>query len=75
MSHAHEPEPEYNEKQADQTSSLEKGAVHDYVVQQTDSRYHFDAADLDRVQRKLKQRHVQMIAVSTFRSLRHIPAR
>ena len=53
---------EYEEK-PDQTSSLEKGAVHDYVVQQTDPRYHFDAADLDRVQRKLKQRHVQMIAV------------
>ena len=32
----------------DQTSSLEKGDVHDYVVQQTDQRYHFDAADLDR---------------------------
>ena len=25
-----------------------------------DERYHFDAADLDHVQRKLKQRHVQM---------------
>ena len=61
---------EYGEK-IDQTSSLEKGPVQDYVVQQTDNRYHFDAADLDRVQRKLKQRHVQMIAVSpafTFRA-------
>ncbi|OSD05392.1 general amino acid permease 1 [Trametes coccinea BRFM310] len=53
---------EYDEK--DQNSSLEKGAVHDYVVQHTDNRYHFDAADLDRVQRKLKQRHVQMIAIA-----------
>lgn len=53
----------YDEK-ADQTSSVEKGVVHDYVVQDHDNRYHFDAADLDRVQRKLKQRHVQMIAVS-----------
>lgn len=26
----------------------------------TDERYHFDDADLDRVQRRLKQRHVQM---------------
>ncbi|KAI0358183.1 general amino acid permease 1 [Trametes cingulata] len=52
----------YDEK--DQTSSLEKGAVHDYVVQHTDNKYHFDAADLDRVQRKLKQRHVQMIAIA-----------
>jgi amino acid transporter len=29
-----------------------------------DDRYHFDAADLDRVQRRLKQRHVQMIAIA-----------
>ncbi|RPD64510.1 general amino acid permease 1 [Lentinus tigrinus ALCF2SS1-7] len=56
-------EHEYGEK-PDQTSSVEKGTVHDYVVQQTDNRYHFDAADLDRVQRKLKQRHVQMIAIA-----------
>ncbi|KAI0664522.1 general amino acid permease 1 [Cubamyces menziesii] len=54
---------DYDEK-ADQGSSLEKGAVHDYVVQHTDNKYHFDAADLDRVQRKLKQRHVQMIAIA-----------
>ena len=60
---------DYDEK-ADQGSSLEKGAVHDYVVQHTDNKYHFDAADLDRVQRKLKQRHVQMIAVSTRPSSR-----
>ncbi|KAI0642018.1 general amino acid permease 1 [Trametes meyenii] len=53
---------QYDDK--DQTSSLEKGAVHDYVVQHSDDRYHFDAADLDRVQRKLKQRHVQMIAIA-----------
>ena len=59
MSEGHE----YKEK-PDQTSSLEKGAVHDYVVQHNGDKYHFDAADLDRVQRKLKQRHVQMIAVS-----------
>ncbi|KAI1786152.1 general amino acid permease 1 [Ganoderma leucocontextum] len=51
-------------QEKDQTSSLEKGGVHDYVVQQPDQRYHFDAADLDRVQRKLKQRHVQMIAIA-----------
>ncbi|KAI0714195.1 general amino acid permease 1 [Cerioporus squamosus] len=57
-------EHEYGEKQPDHTSSVEKGTVHDYVVQQTDNRYHFDAADLDRVQRKLKQRHVQMIAIA-----------
>ena len=54
-------------EKADHTSSLEKGVVHDYVTTQTDSRYHFDAADLDRVQRRLKQRHIQMIAVSIAR--------
>ncbi|OBZ74157.1 Arginine permease [Grifola frondosa] len=56
-----DPVPAYDEK--DNSSSLEKGGVHEYV-QHTDSRYHFNAADLDRVQRKLKQRHVQMIAIA-----------
>ncbi|KAF9804049.1 hypothetical protein IEO21_09485 [Rhodonia placenta] len=42
-------------------SAAEKANVREYVVQ-TDPRYHFDAADLDKVQRRLKQRHVQMIA-------------
>ncbi len=53
------------ESHPDGTSSLEKGAVHDYVDHHADDRYHFNSADLDRVQRKLKQRHVQMIAVSS----------
>jgi len=47
--------------------SLEKGGDADYVVPAAavaDSSYHFDAADLDRVQRRLKQRHVQMIAIA-----------
>lgn len=45
-------------------SSLEKGSQ-DLAVQDEKSGYAFDAADLDQVQRKLKQRHVQMIAVRT----------
>lgn len=45
-------------------SSLEKGAP-ELAVQDDKSGYAFDAADLDQVQRKLKQRHVQMIAVCT----------
>ena len=49
--------PVYDEK--NESGSLEKGGTHDYVVQ-TDSKFHFNAADLDRVQRRLKQRHVQM---------------
>ncbi|KAK7686313.1 hypothetical protein QCA50_010537 [Cerrena zonata] len=48
-------------------SSLEKGGVNDYVVHHNDAdsrRFQFDASDLDRVQRRLKERHVQMIAVA-----------
>ncbi|PIL24827.1 transporter [Ganoderma sinense ZZ0214-1] len=48
----------------DGTSSVERGTIHDYVPQHQDDRYNFDPADLDRVQRKLKQRHVQMIAIA-----------
>jgi amino acid transporter len=36
------------------TKQLEKGAT------PTTDRYRFDQSDLDRVQRRLKQRHVQM---------------
>lgn len=53
--------PPYDEKQDD--SSLEKGK--EQCVVQTRNNYQFDVNDLDQVQRKLKQRHVQMIAVST----------
>lgn len=35
----------------------------DYVVA-ADSKFQFDASDLDRVQRRLQQRHVQMIAIA-----------
>ncbi|KAJ1306593.1 hypothetical protein OPQ81_007593 [Rhizoctonia solani] len=49
----------------DKNGSLEKGA---YTAQapiaQDDPRYHFDPHDLDQVQRRLKQRHVQMIAIA-----------
>ncbi|KAJ7581832.1 general APC amino acid permease [Mycena floridula] len=34
------------------------------ATKETDGRYHFDEHDLDRVQRRLKQRHVQMIAIA-----------
>ncbi|EIN06222.1 general APC amino acid permease [Punctularia strigosozonata HHB-11173 SS5] len=43
-------------------SSLEKGPV-DTSSEKSD-RYAFDAADLDRVQRRLSQRHIQMIAIA-----------
>ncbi|EMD39101.1 hypothetical protein CERSUDRAFT_112793 [Gelatoporia subvermispora B] len=58
--------PEY-EKTVD-SNSLEKGGVHDYVVQTPpngrDHHYNLDASELDHVQRRLKQRHVQMIAIA-----------
>jgi amino acid transporter len=41
--------------------SLEQG-ITEYVVRA--DRYHFDAADLVHVQRRLKQHHVQMIAIA-----------
>ncbi|PCH44566.1 general amino acid permease 1 [Wolfiporia cocos MD-104 SS10] len=58
-----EPPPYGDGKSAD-GSSVEKGGVHAYPVSTDDARYQFDAADLDLVQRRLKQRHVQMIAVA-----------
>lgn len=33
------------------------------------SRYYFDQSDLDRVQRRLKQRHVQMFVPSSYASV------
>ncbi|TFY63642.1 hypothetical protein EVG20_g6228 [Dentipellis fragilis] len=46
--------------------SLEKGGPPAYVVHTApeDDKFHFDPSELDRVQRKLKQRHVQMIAIA-----------
>lgn len=44
----------------------DKGAIHDYVVHGSDQSYELDVSDRDHVQRKLKERHVQMIAVSVF---------
>ena len=45
--------------------SLEKGPTeleHEHVAS-ADDRYHFNKSDLDRVQRRLKQRHVQMFVL------------
>jgi hypothetical protein len=43
---------------------LEKEEIAAPAVVIADNRYHFDAADLDQVQRRLKQRHVQMCVFS-----------
>ncbi|CAE6459590.1 unnamed protein product [Rhizoctonia solani] len=49
----------------DKNGSLEKGAYATQApIAQDDPRYHFDPHDLDQVQRRLKQRHVQMIAIA-----------
>ena len=44
--------------------SLEKGPAERVIP--ADDRYHFNQSDLDRVQRRLKQRHVQMFVPSLF---------
>jgi amino acid transporter len=41
-------------------ASLEKGITSTVHLARGNDRYHFDQSDLDRVQRRLKQRHVQM---------------
>ncbi|TFK48431.1 general amino acid permease 1 [Heliocybe sulcata] len=49
----------------DKSASVEKGASSEDVhVVQAREQYHFDANDLDRVQRRLHERHVQMIAIA-----------
>ena len=58
-----------NEKVGSQ-SSLEKGSSVSPTqdnFKSADPRYHFDVHDLDRVQRRLKQRHVQMYVLFTTR--------
>ena len=47
------------------SSFAEKGGIQDYVVP-GDAKYKLDVAERDHVQRRLKERHVQMIAVSLF---------
>ncbi|CAA7269266.1 unnamed protein product [Cyclocybe aegerita] len=50
-------------KEKRDSSSIEEGIAESNVVQ-THPQYHFEVHDLDRVQRRLKQRHVQMIAIA-----------
>lgn len=53
-----------SENRPDSTSfdnkHLEKGPHPAEYVAPADDRFHFDQSDLDQVQRRLKQRHVQM---------------
>ena len=51
-------DPDYN---SFNNKTLEKGPVE--PVADADDRFHFNASDLDRVQRRLKQRHVQMFVL------------
>ena len=46
----------------------------DIAAHPTDAkaRYHFDQSDLDRVQRRLKQRHVQMFVPFSHASVVHL---
>jgi len=45
---------------------LEKGSPAAQYAAPADNRHHFDQSDLDRVQRRLKQRHVQMFVSLLF---------
>jgi amino acid transporter len=44
--------------------SLENGGSKEVPITNSNPQYHFDVHDLDQVQRRLKQRHVQMIAIA-----------
>ncbi|OCH96295.1 general amino acid permease 1 [Obba rivulosa] len=59
-----EPTPEAPTYEKGDGSSLEKGGVRDYIVNPSENNYQLDVGDLDQVQRRLKQRHVQMIAIA-----------
>ena len=53
--------PPYDEKR--DGSSVEKGKEEFVVAESGSHGYHFDTHDLDQVQRKLQQRHVQQMKV------------
>ncbi|KAG8959749.1 hypothetical protein FRC03_007525 [Tulasnella sp. 419] len=55
---------EKTEKTPSFNGSLEKGNLNQTTYTVEEDKYHFDAHDLDKVQRRLKQRHVQMIAIA-----------
>ena len=64
MSSDHSPSA-YDEKDQTSIEKTEKGPeAHDYVVHPNAKHLNLDATEGDGVQRRLKQRHVQMIAVS-----------
>ncbi|KIL65242.1 hypothetical protein M378DRAFT_162177 [Amanita muscaria Koide BX008] len=51
---------EENKKENVTTQALEEGKDKVFLEERTQDKYHFDPHDRDRVQRRLKQRHVQM---------------
>ena len=53
------------EKDASSGASIENGITPTVHVPRGNDRYYFDQSDLDRVQRRLKQRHVQMFVPLT----------
>jgi amino acid permease len=48
------------EKDEPSRASLEEGITSTVHLARGNDRYHFNQSDLDQVQRRLKQRHVQM---------------
>ncbi len=62
------------EKDESSGASLEKGITSTVPVARGNDRYRFDQSDLDRVQRRLKQRHVQMfVPLLAYASIAHRP--
>ncbi|KAF7971190.1 hypothetical protein HWV62_21868 [Athelia sp. TMB] len=57
-------EKDYGVEDTTYTVDPEKSSHGEKHAVAADSKHHFDVADLDRVQRRLKQRHVQMIAIA-----------
>ncbi|KIL65243.1 hypothetical protein M378DRAFT_162180 [Amanita muscaria Koide BX008] len=51
-------------KEAITDKAIEEGTDRVFLNEKARDKYHLDAHDLDRVQRRLKQRHVQMIAIA-----------
>ncbi|KAL0953937.1 hypothetical protein HGRIS_005101 [Hohenbuehelia grisea] len=59
-------EPKHTSGDIEKTAASDDGyaVASDHSRFDVEDKYHFDVSELDRVQRKLKQRHVQMIAIA-----------
>jgi amino acid permease len=67
-SHSSLEKPQDGHAHLGQTTGTHPAGPNAFVADDSDDRYHFDSRDLDKVQRRLKQRHVQMIAIGECRT-------